>query len=563
MLSAKRTNDEALSENLHLAMAVPWCTQEWPCELGVGCLSGDKPTRHATMQCGLPVAQGQFPAPGWGSMSVVVLVCGCPSSSSWSRALSREAFGASVGEVALILLAMSPLLRVVFLQLFLASTCVSGESLIAFDSAAASSTYGGGAFTADAAISKGSGYWCRWASDGALHPWFGEGEGECSPCFQRWQPCCWAERDLDWYARRAAEGFGRNDQLVGLRYSSTVMGQGCVCCVLGIGRAYGPGEYKVMTSADGGNFQEAACWRSASRKEVSYGETLMFDSARSVQALTLAMRSPMPWGFFGLNDISLIVEPGPMMLISGSPSEAGERCVVSLQGSAGSEDCLRVIAAGDGREVFSWSEESQIMSMREGKCVSLTSGAAEVGALLALQDCTEALEAGDGRSVFELTNKGQLRFKRMGNYCLVASPDGLRAQDCGAADEDAGARDKFFVAAVPELDLAPAAAAADVSVLLQAAAARQAVLLAELREAMPRLEACKLSLGTNSSHVGQPVVLGKESLVASSLREGDAVMQAISEMYSSLGIDMFGIKKLIADTSGTLAGARAKAALAA
>ena len=318
-----------------------------------------------------------------------------------------------------------------------------------------------------------------------------------------------------------------------------------------------------MISADGGNFQEAVCWRSTMRQEVSYSETLMFDSARSVQALSVVMRSPMPWGFFGLNDIALIVEPGPMMLISGSQSEGGERCLVSTHGSVGSEACLQAIAAGAGHEVFVWNEESQIASMLEGKCISLASGQAADGAVLALQDCAEALEAGDGRSTFELTAAGQLKFKHMGNYCLVGSSDGVYARDCSAADQSAAARDKFFVSAVPTFDPSPGAAAADTAALLQAAAARQSALLVELRDALPRLETCKLALSTNSSRERQPIALGEKRSVVARSSEGDAAVQAIQDMYSSLGLDMAGIKQLIADTSGVLAMAKGKSALVA
>ena len=214
----------------------------------------------------------------------------------------------------------------------------------------------------------------------------------------------------------------------------------------------------------------------------------MFDGTRNVKALTVAMRSPMPWGYFGLNDIALIVEPGPMMLISGSSSEAGERCMVSLSSSVGSEDCLQAIASGAGREIFTWNDESQLVSMHEGKCISLASGTASDSGGLAMQDCTEALEAGDGRSNFELTATGQLRFKSLGDYCIVASHASVHVQDCGAAAESTAAQDKFFLSAVPEFDPSRAVAAADAAALLQAAAARQAVLAAELHEALPRLE---------------------------------------------------------------------------
>merc|ERR1719291_990962 len=169
-----------------------------------------------------------------------------------------------------------------------------------------------------------------------------------------------------------------------------------------------------------------------------------------------------------------------------------------MSNSVGSEDCLQALAKGAGREIFMWNDDSQIVSMLEGKCISLASGAASSNGRLTLQDCTEAVEAGDGRSIFELTAAGQLKFKHLGGYCVAASQDGLHMQDCGA--EDAASQDKFFLSAVPEFDPARGAAAADMATLLQAAAARQGALTAKLKQAIPKLDSCTVALHTNSSH---------------------------------------------------------------
>ena len=59
-----------------------------------------------------------------------------------------------------------------------------------------------------------------------------------------------------------------------------------------VGRAYGPGELKILTSADGGNFEEALGWRSPAREEMAYTQIVMFETPRSVKALSLVMRSP-------------------------------------------------------------------------------------------------------------------------------------------------------------------------------------------------------------------------------------------------------------------------------
>ena len=54
----------------------------------------------------------------------------------------------------------------------------------------------------------------------------------------------------------------------------------------------------MLVSGDGGNFAEAACWRTASRSEVSYEDVLMFDAPQMVKSLTIVMKAPMPWGYF-------------------------------------------------------------------------------------------------------------------------------------------------------------------------------------------------------------------------------------------------------------------------
>ena len=79
--------------------------------------------------------------------------------------------------------------------------------------------------------------------------------------------------------------------------------------------AYSPGEVKILTSSDGANFEEAKCWQSSTRAEVAYVETFMFDTPLNVKAVTISMRSPLSWGYFGINSVALLAEPGPYMLV--------------------------------------------------------------------------------------------------------------------------------------------------------------------------------------------------------------------------------------------------------
>lgn len=79
--------------------------------------------------------------------------------------------------------------------------------------------------------------------------------------------------------------------------------------------AYGPGEVKILTSSDGANYEEARCWQPASRTEVAYVESFLFDVPKNVKAVTISMRAPMSWGYLGINSVALLAEPGSYMLV--------------------------------------------------------------------------------------------------------------------------------------------------------------------------------------------------------------------------------------------------------
>merc|ERR1719195_1109722 len=113
----------------------------------------------------------------------------------------------------------------------------------------------------------------------------------------------------------------------------------------------------------------------------------MFDVPRSLKTLSLVMRSPKAWGFFGINEIS--------MLVSDS-ADAEELCLVSDNGAVGVDRCLDAIARGSGEDVFSLNGASQLVSATTGECVSLA------GKRVVMQDCEEAVVAGDDRSLFQL-----------------------------------------------------------------------------------------------------------------------------------------------------------------
>ena len=145
--------------------------------------------------------------------------------------------------------------------------------------------------------------------------------------------------------------------------------------------AHAPGEMKIMTSSDGGNFEEAKCWQPVGRKGAAFAEPSMFDAPRGVKAVAIAMRGSQSWGYFGITSAALITEPGPFMLVK---CEANLRncsshlmCSLAMLAaashplrennvlfrpilvSASCDPCLIAIAAGDGREVMLMDKDTR------------------------------------------------------------------------------------------------------------------------------------------------------------------------------------------------------------
>ena len=220
----------------------------------------------------------------------------------------------------------------------LAQLCaVSCYQHLSFDTSHASSTYTSGdspfAFVAGEAIAPGTGYWC---SSGAHAPG---------------QIVTWTGA-LD--TRRSIAG-------------------------IVLDWAYAPGEWKLLVSPDGSNFEEAQGWQMASRSEASYGHTVMFEAALAVRAVAIVMRSPRSWGYFGLSRAALLAEPGPIMIVSGVSASAGEMCL-SASGNADVQlkPCLATIAAGDGSDIFEFTSQGELQNVASGACVTSTDGDAYV-----------------------------------------------------------------------------------------------------------------------------------------------------------------------------------------
>ena len=321
-------------------------------------------------------------------------------------------------------------------------------------------------------------------------------------------------------------------------------------------RAYAPGEFKVLVSSDGGNFEEAACWRSSSRNEVSYTESVLFKEVRAAKALAIVMKAPMPWGYFGLNDVSVLTagEEAFMIVKGNAPSQNLEECLVVNGQQISAQTCLDAVASGDGRDVFQFRDDN-LVHAASGLCVAF---APDVGIQVTLQDCVVAARAQDGRAAWELTAAGQMKLTRMGNYCLGVVGGRAVADDCGATAET------FVFAVVPELDLSSAGIAQDQAVLLAAATKRQRRFLNDLQIQIPSLGACKFagfSFGavTNMTKWTSTRSVGQEfHAVQTSKSRGELAVDAVARIYHALGVDMANVVQLIGDTSTVMETAHAK-----
>eukprot|EP00930_Biecheleria_cincta_P101146 TRINITY_DN9277_c0_g1_i4.p1 TRINITY_DN9277_c0_g1~~TRINITY_DN9277_c0_g1_i4.p1 ORF type:complete len:243 (+),score=50.85 TRINITY_DN9277_c0_g1_i4:102-830(+) len=187
--------------------------------------------------------------------------------------------------------------------------------------------------------------------------------------------------------------------------------------------SYAPAEVKVLVSADGGNFEEAAGWRTNVRTEPSFEQAVMFAEVVSAKAVTILMRGPKAWGFFGIASATAISGPYPFMLVSGQAA-VQEQCVVAKSHGVALQPCLDAIVAGDGSEVLTFSEGGQLQLV-SGQCLAV------VGGLLSVEDC-------QGQSVWSLTADGQVKH---GNTCLSAgSNTELAAVDCTLASAEGASK---------------------------------------------------------------------------------------------------------------------------
>jgi len=150
------------------------------------------------------------------------------------------------------------------------------------------------------------------------------------------------------------------------------------------------------------------------------------------------------------------------------------------------------------------------------------------------------------------TSEGHAAYGIRGIRVLASSTRPV-VQDCAEAEDNTDARDKFFMAAVPELNPAAASAAKANAVLLQAAEAHLGSSLSELYVTMPTLAACgfKASFGKHPAEMLAQSVAGRmrQSVRAS----GDAASTAVAAIGPSIGVDMEALRSLVVSTRSALA----------
>ena len=344
-------------------------------------------------------------------------------------------------------------------------------------------------------------------------------------------------------------------------------------CVVGapapafVTRAYAPGQFKLLTSSDGSNFEEASAWQTPAQAEASFAEVVMLRAPSAVKAVAVAMRSPQPWQYFGISDAAVLAEPYAFMLVGGAYAPAGEVCLAARGEVARPEGCLGAIAAGDGREIFAVARDGQIRSSATGLCLALASGDAARGGGVSMENCRAALDAEDGRSSWRVAAAGQLQLQQFGNLCLELTPSRAQVSECQDAQGSGGALGSLAVVAVPSFDGAASAIARDGAALLNAAIARQRRLLSQLQQAMSSLRAC--TPGRASGVVAQSPATRAVALAALGGARGgqhgvggEAPAQAVAEIYAALGADMGGLADVVAQTHAAVEQARGHLAAA-
>eukprot|EP00933_Yihiella_yeosuensis_P054006 TRINITY_DN52343_c0_g1_i1.p1 TRINITY_DN52343_c0_g1~~TRINITY_DN52343_c0_g1_i1.p1 ORF type:complete len:244 (-),score=42.83 TRINITY_DN52343_c0_g1_i1:97-789(-) len=74
---------------------------------------------------------------------------------------------------------------------------------------------------------------------------------------------------------------------------------------LKISWAYAPGQVRVKSTADGMHWDVVVPWHEPKSREVSFEEQMIFDRPRNVMQFKVEMRHPRAWKFFGINQLTM------------------------------------------------------------------------------------------------------------------------------------------------------------------------------------------------------------------------------------------------------------------
>jgi len=318
-----------------------------------------------------------------------------------------------------------------WLLVAVARAAVAGEDVASFSAAGASSENAANGFDAAQAMTPGSGYWC-------------------------------------------SAGLQTGEQVVTWtgEVSGAVRAKG-----IKVQWAYAPGEVKVLAGDSDGNVVEAACWQTTGRSEPAFTQVIMFKRPVRISSLTLAMRSPKPWGYFGIAHTELLTEPYPFMLVSAGAASAEELCVVAKDSQIAAQPCLLAVAAADGREIWTMTTAGEIVSST-GACLATAGGQGSGDVHVLLSACGGRARCDSGhQATWSWDSDGQLRSVGLGGFCLRVTATGASLRGC---EGDATETGVFSRVAVPEFDPRVAASARNAAILLEAAAKRQQALLSAL-----------------------------------------------------------------------------------
>ena len=315
-------------------------------------------------------------------------------------------------------------------------------------------------------------------------------------------------------------------------------------------RASAPSAFKVLASGDGVNFKGVATWRTPAGDSAAGVETVMFEAAASVTAISIVMQVSSVAQFVGIAEVAPLVEPTAFLLAGAAVEPGTGLCLVVRESSVAAGSCLAAIAAGDGREVYEFGEGQRIQSAANGKCLVAAEGHAGGGGRVALEDCHEAFDVGDGRFAWGPVAGG---LRHANGQCLGMVAGVANLVDCSADAEHTLGGDAVALVAVPDFDATVVSSARDAATLLAAGLARQERLLAMLHRAVPASGGCKLEAAAlNGTHaLTASSAIGRKTSTGAADAHGAAAL-AVANICGALGVDMQQVHAAIAGSEHAL-----------